>query len=476
MNIYGTSGDDTLVGATGNVDDYIEGGAGNDLLLGVFGDDWLVGGTGNDTLNGGSYREFGNTADYRTGTFNLQVDLQAGWALDGLGGTDTLQRIENIAAGSGNDTLDGSTFNNWFYPGGGTDRVNGRGGMDGVIYDTAGAGLVVNLWEGRASGGGIGTDFLISIENVTGSPNGDTLVLSDTQGGSAMGKAGNDVIMGGASSDFLRGGSGNDTMDGSTGDDSVFYDGDAADGGPEPTNSGVVIDLAAGYAVDNWGHIDSLVNIERATGSAFDDVITGNSAWNHLNGGAGNDTLRGGAGDDVLSGDAGIDKAVFQGAMSQYDFGVDPSGLMTYSNILGEGFDVIMGVERLVFSDVSLAIDLYGNAGFVASVFSTVFGDWALSIPTAVAVGLAYTDSGDYSEAQLMQMAIDARLGSGASLVTVVNTLFTNVYGHAPTTAERDHYVSLVASGDLTRGELGLLFAEVLGVPEAAGGGLVYTD
>lgn len=52
--ISGTSGNDTLVGGSG--DDKISGGAGNDLLIGGSGNDTLSGGTGNDILIGG----FGN--------------------------------------------------------------------------------------------------------------------------------------------------------------------------------------------------------------------------------------------------------------------------------------------------------------------------------------------------------------------------------------------------------------------------------
>ena len=43
-----------------------------------------------------------------------------------------------------------------------------------------------------------------------------------------------------------------------------------------------------------------LSGIENLNGSAFDDVLTGNSGVNVLNGGAGDDLLAGGIGADVL--------------------------------------------------------------------------------------------------------------------------------------------------------------------------------
>ena len=474
MNILGTSGNDTLVGS--NVADTLDGAAGNDSLVALFGDDWLVGGAGNDTLNGGAHGAVGDTADYRTATTNVQVDLQSAWAFDGLGGTDTLFRIENIAAGAGNDTLDGDSFPNWFYPGAGEDRVNGRGDLDGVNYDTAGAGLVVDLVQGRATGGGVGTDFLLSIESAAGSANGDVLILSHTQGGTALGKAGDDRLTGGSSADYLRGGSGDDTIDGANGDDTVLYDTHPDNGGPAVSGNGVVIDLAAGFAIDNWGDVDSLINVERAVGSDFDDLLIGNSASNHLTGGTGDDTFVGGAGDDVMLGGAGIDRVIFRGALGQYELGALPSGVMTSGNVLGEGLDVLGAIERLVFTDVSLAVDMTGNAGFVARVFAAVFGEEMLVHRGGVGKALDIVDSGNYTEEEMMQMALDAQLGPGASNAAVVDLLYTNVVGHPPSAQVRAHYVEILESGEMTQAELGLMAADIIGIPDIAANGLIYFE
>jgi serralysin len=52
---------------------------------------------------------------------------------------------------------------------------------------------------------------------------------------------------------------------------------------------------------------DTLISIENAIGSAYNDTLVGDAGNNSLAGGAGNDNLTGGAGNDTLDGGAGND-------------------------------------------------------------------------------------------------------------------------------------------------------------------------
>ncbi|WP_306670874.1 calcium-binding protein, partial [Endozoicomonas sp. SESOKO3] len=88
----GKGGQDTLQG--GADDDTLIGGAGNDILEGGDGNDVLDGGSGNDELRGGDGVD---TVSFAALSSAVIVDLSDGRISDdGLGGTDTIQSIENI--------------------------------------------------------------------------------------------------------------------------------------------------------------------------------------------------------------------------------------------------------------------------------------------------------------------------------------------------------------------------------------------
>ncbi len=129
--IFGQGGDDVIFAGAGN--DTVVGGAGNDLFVAgqyddhdvYFGDE-IGGGNGVDTL------------DLSAITANLTVDLGngvlgRGSAVSNESGDDTLWSIENVATGSGNDTITASTAVNVMQGGAGDDtfRFLDAAGADG---------------------------------------------------------------------------------------------------------------------------------------------------------------------------------------------------------------------------------------------------------------------------------------------------------------------------------------------------------
>ena len=88
-----------------------------------------------------------------------------------------------------------------------------------------------------------------------------------------------------------------------------------------------------------------------------------------------------------------------------------------------------------------------------------VFGAGAVAQADYVGIGLQLADSGS-SYAGLMQLALDARLGAGASHKAVVGLLWGNIVGGTPSASDEAYYVSLLDSNALTPAALGVLAAD----------------
>jgi serralysin len=127
-------------------------------------------------------------------------------------------------------------------------------------------------------------------------------------------------------------------------------------------------------------------------------------------------------------------------------------------------------IERIKFTDVSVAFDFFGyeNAGlnnrppalWVAKTLGAVFGKSALANKEYAGIGLYCVDELDYSYLDLMQLAINARLGAKPSHDQVVDLLYTNLVGTAPDAATRQSFTKLLDNGTLTVGGLGVLAAD----------------
>ncbi len=321
--IHAGAGDDVIIGGGGN--DLIDGGAGNDTasyanaasgvtvslaitaaqstggagsdtisnvenltgsafadtLTGDAGNNVITGGAGNDALDGGGGV---NTASYAGAASGVTVSLAIATAQNtGGAGSDTLTNFQNLIGSAYADTLTGNAGDNVLTGGGGNDTLDGGPGSDTASFADGTSAVTVSLAIGgaQAVGGGLGSDTLISIDNLIGSAFDDTLT----------GDAGNNVLTGGA---------GNDTLDGGAGNDTASY---AAAAGGVTVN----LSLSGAQAAGGGEGSDTLISIENLTGSAYGDTLTGDGQDNTLTGGAGDDTLSGGGGSNVLAGGTGND-------------------------------------------------------------------------------------------------------------------------------------------------------------------------
>jgi serralysin len=218
--------------------------------------------------------------------------------------------------------------------------------------------------------------------------------------------------------------------------------------GGSSSSAGKISSNASSERAQNNIQIAFGTEIERVIGSPQADQITGNGSANVLTGGGGNDQINGGA---------EIDTAAFQLARTNYTVSISGASTSVTSRSGSDGLDTLTGIERLQFSDVSLAIDLDGNAGKVAKILGAVFGQSAVSNKTYVGIGLGYLDSG-MSDGALAALAVSV---TGKSSSTDICTLlWTNVIKTTPTAADIAPFKAMLDSGQMSIGALTILAAD----------------
>ena len=317
-------------------------------LYGLEGEDYLSGGAGNDLLDPGLAGAFGSAVGgdggddiyiFGAGYGDVAVSEQA---LEGASGDDVVRFTGGIApddvsveqdygylvftVGAGGDVL---TFQDWFEePGGTVERVEFQ---DGTIWDAATLAAMVPSQDTATEGddsllGKLGDDLLEGLD-------GDDEIY---------GYAGDDALAGGAGFDYLAGGQGDDTYAFSVGDgeDSIHETGGydrlvfgpgiaAADLQAERDESSVRLTVGEGggntlyladWFEDAGNRIEEIVfndgtvwtSAQIAALIALAGVaLAGTESDDTLVGGEGPDQITGLGGDDTLDGGAGKDTYVF---------------------------------------------------------------------------------------------------------------------------------------------------------------------
>ena len=349
---HGNDGAETF--SAPNLDDLLDGGAGDDTLNGGGGNDVIIGGAGNDTMDGGAgIDQLAYTGSVTDVTVTLNEGNAAATTTGGAAG-DVATHFESVVGGGGNDVLTGNSGANYLDGVFGDDTLSGGAGND-TFFGDSGDDQIVGGAGADIMDGGADFDTVVysgDAENITltlGEAGKQTMVTSNLKAGDAVGDKivnfeavvageGNDIITGNSQDNTLDGNGGNDTLTGNGGSDTLFggsgddiiqggAGGDNLDGGSGGETNGdtvsyanspgaVFVDLGLllpGQSASQNGPAandadgDVLQNFENIIGTKFDDALFGSkgSVVNHIDGGAGNDFVAGGGGADVLIGGLG---------------------------------------------------------------------------------------------------------------------------------------------------------------------------
>ncbi len=284
--LFGGNGNDILLGGIGN--DVLFGESGNDILFNDAGSDILVGGTGNDYFYvldaSGSSLLSGDTgidtADYSA--LSQAITLKStGIVTKGIGfGTDQLVQVERIIATS--------SLNDWIDASDATSPTS-------VTVNLSTNSLIVN------SVPGLGTlSFTVNnFENVRGTAQNDSITGSGSKGNDILnGDAGIDtanysalgqtIVLGTTGTVIKAGGFGTDQLNGIETITASTLLGDTINASTATGSTSITANLAINSLIVNNVVIGGVTtslnftvnNFENVTGTAQDDIITGNVSNN----------------------------------------------------------------------------------------------------------------------------------------------------------------------------------------------------
>lgn len=413
--LNGNDGHDVLAGGPSDEDatyygaNALDGGNGNDTLKAT-GWEVMVAEAGEDTYQG--IGGLGATVDYtaRSGAVNASLDSTPNDGDIASNEKDNIQGNIYVEGGSGNDTMSGNGSVNSFRGNGGNDTLSGGAGSDNIDgndgNDVIDGGTGSDYLQGSAgtdtyshasrttdytatvNGANSDSEGVYGFENITGGSGNDTLT----------GDANANVLDGGSGNDTLAGLAGNDNLTGNSGTDTVIY---------SAATAGVTVNLATTTAQNTVGAgTDTITTVENTTGSGFNDVLTGNTGANELQGLAGNDTLASSSGTDTVSYSAATGNVTVNLATT--------SG----QNTVSAGTDTITGTENVTGSAYNDT--LTGNSS--ANVIQGLLGNDVMNGSTGTDT-VSYTGSTAAVTVSLATTSAQNTVGAGTDTISSLENL-----------------------------------------------------
>lgn len=440
---------------------------------------------GNDTLDASAY-PIGVQLNLKPGALSSVGQNGAGMAsVDNLAlGGDSW--IENAVGSQFDDVIIGNARDNRLSGGLGNDWLEGGAGTDTAVYALASRDYLFSYSFGRyfvaAYDHASGTDTLTDIEQA-GFADGVfrfAFRAADAASAELAGTAGNDILIGTdgndrlsglGGNDIFAGGAGNDQIDGGAGADRAQFGGRYADYALTRSDSSGAWTVTARNGTDGAATLtgveelqfaDLIINFANLGFDGAPDNLVGTAAAESLAGSGANNRLAGMGGNDSLDGGGGLDTAIYLGQRNNFDVTKTATGFSVVDKTGIEGSDTLANVERILFGDAAMALDIRGTGGQAYRIYQAAFDR------TPDSGGLGFwisvmdrgTSLGQVAGAFVSSPEFIALYGAAPSNADLVYRFYQNVLHRAPDAGGAAFWIGLLDSHTATVAQVLESFSE----------------
>lgn len=216
---------------------------------------------------------------------------------------------------------------------------------------------------------------------------------------------------------------------------------------------------------------DDMPDLIVSTPSGFDvlynkltnhHIYRASSTGGEITASKGNDIIYNGIGNDKINGREGIDTVIYAVTKNDINITKTLAGLTIASNGAADIADTLVNIERIQFTDTTLAFDTGGNGGQAYRLYQAAFGR------TPDTGGLGYwigvidkgADLTDVASGFMASAEFQGLYGSNPSSSTLVNKFYQNVLNRTPDQEGLDFWVNVLESGRGTQQQVLVEFSE----------------
>ncbi|MFD2366204.1 FG-GAP-like repeat-containing protein [Pseudoduganella sp. GCM10020061] len=199
--------------------------------------------------------------------------------------------------------------------------------------------------------------------------------------------------------------------------------------------------------------------------NAFPNRVPGSGVYHagdageRIAGGSAAETIHSGKGNDAIDGGAGTDKVVYTGNRADYSV-TKSAGGFTVNGALGT--DTLTGVERLVFGDRAVALDIDGIGGQAYRIYQAAFdrtpdtpglGFWMAMMDrgtSLIAVAQGFVQSNEFKDVY----------GAAPSNLEIVSRLYQNILNRPGEAAGIEFWTGVLDRGQTTIADVLAGFSE----------------